>query len=64
MYTSLSIWPIKICTTAEKGRGVFATRDISTGEVIEECEVILLSKWDINFIKNTTLDRYYFWWGG
>jgi SET domain-containing protein len=44
------------------GRGVFAVRDFKAGEVVEVCEVLIISKKDIKWIDKTELyDHYYAW---
>ena len=47
-----------------RGRGVFANRDFSTGEIIEICPVIVLPDHDIPKIDQTVLAQYYFGWSG
>ena len=44
------------------GRDVFAVRDFNAGEVVEVCEVLIISKKDIKWIDKTELyDHYYAW---
>ena len=44
------------------GRGVFAVRDFKAGEVVELCDVLIISKKDIKWIDKTELyDHYYAW---
>lgn len=45
-----------------KGRGVYSTHEISTGDLIEICPVIVLSKKDKALIHQTHLHDYYFTW--
>lgn len=45
------------------GRGVFATKPIKKGEVIEKCPVFVLPRKDYPSIKKTELRNYYFMWG-
>jgi uncharacterized protein len=45
-----------------KGRGVFAGKDFSKGEVIECCPVIVLPEKDVQHIEKTELSWYYFLW--
>jgi uncharacterized protein len=45
------------------GRGVFAARDITAGEVIEICPVLLFPKDQLPYMRQTVLDDYYFDWG-
>jgi uncharacterized protein len=47
-----------------KGRGVFATRNIRSGEHIETCPAIVLSRKDRKLIDKTSLYDYYFSWSG
>jgi uncharacterized protein len=46
-----------------KGRGVFASRAIRAGEIIEEAPVIVLPGAEIEHIERTVLQDYYFLWG-
>ena len=46
-----------------KGRGVFTSQDISEGEVIEVCPVIIIPKAELPIIHKTVLHDYYFLWG-
>ena len=55
--------PICIKDTGKYGRGVFATRDIKTGELIEVSPVLASSKNDWKYLKKTVLYNYCFSWG-
>lgn len=44
------------------GRGVFAVRDFNAGEVVEVCEVLIISKKDIKWIDKTELYNHYYAW--
>lgn len=46
-----------------KGRGVFASRRIPAGDVIEEAPVIVLPGAEIEHLERTVLQDYYFLWG-
>ena len=45
------------------GLGVFAGRDIEAGEIIEICPVLLFPKSQLQYVRQTILDDYYFDWG-
>lgn len=45
------------------GKGVFAARDIEPDEIIEICPVLLISKTELPYLRQTILDDYYFDWG-
>lgn len=45
------------------GQGVFAARNLEEGEIIEICPVILFPKSELDDIRKTVLDNYYFDWG-
>ncbi|MFX1499575.1 MAG: SET domain-containing protein-lysine N-methyltransferase [Promethearchaeota archaeon] len=45
-----------------KGRGVFAKKNIAKGEIIDIAHILLISKRDWNFIEDTILSRYSFEW--
>lgn len=44
----------------ELGRGLFATKPIKSGEIVEESPIIRLSPGDMHFIENTILGCYVF----
>lgn len=56
--------PIFIKDTQKYGRGMYATRDIKTGELIEESPVIVIAKkeWE-EHLQKTILFHYCFHWG-
>lgn len=54
---------LKVKQAEDKGRGVFADKDLDKGEVIEKCPVIELNAEDRENIDNTELYNYYFSWG-
>jgi uncharacterized protein len=45
------------------GRGVFTSIDISEGDLIEVCPIILIPKRELPIIHKTVLHDYYFLWG-
>jgi hypothetical protein len=55
--------PIYFASSDLHGRGVFAARDISEGDLIEICPVLLFNKQELPHIRSTVLDNYYFDWG-
>ena len=46
-----------------KGRGVFTSQSIDSGEVIEVCPVLIIPKAELPIIHKTVLHDYYFLWG-
>lgn len=44
------------------GRGVFATKKIKKGEIIEVCPVVVVDKKQVPFLEKTELGNYYFDW--
>lgn len=54
---------LEVRQTKLKGRGVFTTRDITQGEIIEVCPIIELPEEDTPHIDVTKLYNYYFNWG-
>ncbi len=52
-----------ITTSTDKGRGVFTSIDISEGDIIEVCPVIIMPKAELPIIHKTILHDYYFLWG-
>ncbi|MER2090523.1 SET domain-containing protein [Sporosarcina sp. JAI121] len=55
--------PICIKDTGKYGRGIFATRDIKNGELIEISPVLTSSKNDWKYLEKTVLYDYCFTWG-
>ena len=45
------------------GKGVFAARDFEVDEVIEVCPTLLFPKAQLEAMRQTILDDYYFDWG-
>ncbi len=45
------------------GRGIFAREDITKGDLIECCPVVLIPEHQVPFIRKTELHNYYFMWG-
>jgi len=46
-----------------KGRGVFTSKPIEPGEMIEICPVLIIPKVELPIIHKTILHDYYFLWG-
>ena len=55
--------PICIKDTEKYGRGVFATRNIKAGELIEVSPVLTSCKDEWKYLKKTILNDYCFSWG-
>ncbi|WP_155767501.1 SET domain-containing protein [Sporosarcina ureilytica] len=55
--------PICIKDTGKYGRGIFATRDIKKGELIEVSPVIVSHRNEWKYLKKTILNDYCFSWG-
>lgn len=53
---------IKIRKSKKYGRGVYATRDIKTGELVESSPVLVLDEWEATKIYPTVLNHYVFSW--
>ena len=47
-----------------KGCGVFATRDLAEGEVLEEAHVLILTAEQTERLEETPLGEHYFHWEG
>ena len=47
----------------KKGRGVYTSMDITSGDTIEICPVIIIPKLQLPIIHKTILHDYYFLWG-
>jgi SET domain-containing protein len=54
--------PITVALTAERGRGVFATRDIAPDEVIETCPVIVVPADEADAVCSSVLGNYAYGW--
>lgn len=55
--------PIDVQDTGKYGRGVFATRDIQAGELLESAPVIVMEEREWKYVKKTALFDYCFIWG-
>jgi uncharacterized protein len=55
--------PIYVAYSELHGMGVFAAKDITEGEIIEICPVLLFPKAQLPAMRMTVLDDYYFDWG-
>ena len=49
--------------TGKYGRGIYATRDIKIGEIIEISPVVVSPKSEWKYLKETVLFNYCFSWG-
>lgn len=47
----------------DKGRGVFTSQEIQSGDLIEICPVIIVPPSELPIIHKTILHDYYFLWG-
>jgi SET domain-containing protein len=56
------IGPVYVAEAGEKGRGVFASRDIKKGELIERAPVIIVPLEQNQLIDKTRLYNYYYAW--
>lgn len=54
---------LEVRQTKSKGRGVFTTKNIPKGKIIEICQIIELPEEDTPSIDATKLYNYYFNWG-
>lgn len=59
---STQIPGLYLMETSERGRGVFTSRNIEIGDMIESAPVILCNKKDREVIHKTILHDYYFLW--
>ncbi|WP_318617107.1 SET domain-containing protein [Sporosarcina sp. YIM B06819] len=55
--------PICVKDTGKYGRGIYATRDIKAGELIEVSPVLISCKNEWKYLKKTVLFNYCFNWG-
>ena len=60
---SLQNAPIYFGPSDVHGQGVFAAEPIAAGAVIEICPVLLFPKDQLEHVRRTMLDDYYFDWG-
>ena len=56
--------PLEVRPVPGKGRGVFATRDLAEGEILDEAHVLLISAADAARLEETPLGTHYFHWEG
>ena len=52
-----------VAETESKGRGIFTSKTINPGDLIEVCPVIPMPKKELKIIDGTVLYNYYFLWG-
>ena len=50
-------------STAERGRGVFAVRDLEAGDVLEDCPVLEIPRTEEEWVTKSFLSDYVFEWG-
>lgn len=55
---------IKIKITKNKGRGVFATAEQHSGQIIEICPIIKFTPSEYKLLEKTILDNYMYDWFG
>ena len=55
--------PVVVASSAQHGRGVFATRAIRAGELIDEAPVVVVPPDEIADLKKTVMNEYCFLWG-
>jgi hypothetical protein len=53
---------VKVRKTRTKGRGVYALKDFSKGEIIEKCPILELSDTEASLARKTLLDNYLYDW--
>lgn len=53
---------IRIGKTKKYGRGIFATKNISKGELIEASPVLVIDKWEAIEVCSTVINNYVFSW--
>jgi uncharacterized protein len=58
-----TVLPICLKDTGKYGRGLFATRVIKTGELIEVSPALISCKDEWQYLKKTILFNYCFTWG-
>ena len=54
---------IAVHNTPNKGRGVFALRDIAGGELIERATVLIIPAREWSYLRNTILNNYCYRFG-
>ncbi|MCL6270637.1 SET domain-containing protein [Sansalvadorimonas sp. 2012CJ34-2] len=52
-----------ISSISGKGRGVFSSKKIERDTVIERCPAVVIPHKDIDHLRSTVLNNYYFCWG-
>lgn len=45
-----------------RGRGVFAARAFAVGELLERAPVLVVPRSQVESLRGTLLDDYFFWW--
>lgn len=52
-----------VAESETKGRGIFTSKTIESGDLIEICPVIVMPPKELKIIDDTVLYNYYFLWG-
>jgi SET domain-containing protein len=55
---------IYVSNTPGKGRGVFAKKRFSKGELLERAPVVIVPHYEREYLDKTVLYNYYYKWGG
>jgi uncharacterized protein len=52
----------RVAESPGRGRGLFATRRLPAGTVIERAPVLIVPRTQLPALRSTVLDDYLFWW--
>ena len=58
----LHIPGLYITSSDQKGRGVFTSEDLATGEMIELCPILKIPAGQVKQLDSTVIYEYYFLW--
>jgi uncharacterized protein len=53
---------VRVAAAGTKGRGVYAARPFAVGELIERVPVVLIRDCEREFVDDSFLCEYLFWW--
>jgi uncharacterized protein len=63
-FSSIPNLRVEVCTSPERGRGLFAREPIAAGAVVEAAPVIIVPATECRLLDRTILHNYYFHWDG
>ena len=63
LYEAIMLWSVTY-GPSDHGRGVYATKAFTEGELIERCPLVIIPRPQLRYLDKTELYNYYFDWNG